>query len=173
MEVSSPALVEGAAAKAVLGHRTYSNLVQGSDDLVGLIAYSLYKRQKLDFVDSHQRDHGRPPSLDELQVFYQLVSMPGQIEALRTRSATLLEQVSEEVFDEAVQELEKDYEARLMAELKTPKNFWRAVGENIVANIVAAGLVTLAVVVFYLSRIDVVPTVGKSFGYDITPTQPK
>ncbi|WP_395055727.1 hypothetical protein [Polaromonas sp.] len=147
--------------------------MQDPHDLVGLIAYSLYKRQKLDFVDAHQSEHGCKPTADELRVFYQLVNMPDQIEALRTRSATLLEQVSEVVLEEALQEMQKDFQARLLSELKTPKNFWRAVGENVLANLVAAGLVTLALVMFYLSQVEVVPAVGNALGYEVTPKPQK
>lgn len=32
------------------GHTAYSSLVEGDDDLVGLIAYSLYKSDKLSFL---------------------------------------------------------------------------------------------------------------------------
>lgn len=172
-------MVEGSAV-AVVGpqpippvHTTYSTLVEDPNDLVGLIAYSLYKREKLDFVEAQHAKHGRIPTSDELQVFYELVNMPAQVEALRTRSATLLEQVTEAVLDETVQQLENDYKAKLTAELKIHKNFWRAVGENVVANVVAAGLVALSVLMLYISRADIVPMVGKAFGYEVTATPPK
>lgn len=154
-------------------HRTYSTLVEDPNDLVGLIAYSLYKRDKLDFVERHRANHGCAPTKDEFGVLYQLVNTPGQIDALRTRSATLLEQVTEVAFQEAVQQMEEDFKARLLAELKVPKSFWRAVGENVVANVVAAGLVTLVVVMLYLSRLDAVPVIGKALGYEVTPSNPK
>lgn len=162
-----------ASAESAAVHKTYSSIVEGPHDLVGLIAYSLYKREKLDFVEAHQSAQGCKPTTEELKVFYQVVNMPGQIEALRTRSATLLEQVTEVVLEEAVQEMQKDFQAKLTSELKTPKNFWRAVGENVVANLVSAGLVTLAIVLFYLSQVDVVPTVGKALGYEVTPNPKK
>lgn len=172
--------VEDGSTVAVVGpqaippvHTTYSTLVEDPYDLVGLIAYSLYKREKLDFLETRQAKHGSVPTPDELLVFYQLVNMPGQVEALRTRSATLLEQVTEVVLEEAVQQMEQDYQVKLMAELKKPKSFSRAVTENVVANIVAAGLVTLAVVLFYLSRVDAIQIVGRALGYEITATQSK
>lgn len=154
-------------------HTTYSALVEDPNDLVGLIAYSLYKREKLDFVEAQHTKHGRVLTSDELQVFYQLVNMPAQVEALRTRSATLLEQVTEAVLEEAVEQLENDYKAKLTAELKIHKNFWRAVGENVVANLVAAGLIALSVLVLYVSRVDIVPMIGKAFGYEVTATPAK
>lgn len=165
----------GAAATETVQpeHTTYSTLVEDPNDLVGLIAYSLYKRDKLDFVERHRANHGCTPTTGDFRVLYQLVNTPGQIEALRTRSATLLEQVTEVVLEEAVQQMEQDYKAKLVAELKVPKSFWRAVGENLVANIVAAGLVTLVVVVLYLSRLDAFPVIGKALGYEVTPTQTK
>lgn len=156
-----------------VAHTTYSTLVEDPNDLVGLIAYSLYKRDKLDFIERHRANHGRGPTPVELQVLYQLVNTPGQIEALRTRSATLLEQVTEVVLEEAVHQMEEDFKAKLVAELKAPKSFWRAVGENVVANVTTAGLVTLVVVVLYLSRLDAVPVIGKALGYEVTPTQSK
>lgn len=162
-----------APAEAPAVHKTYSAIVQDPHDLVGLIAYSLYKRQKLDFVEAHQSEHGCKPTADELKVLYQLVNMPDQIEALRTRSATLLEQVTEVVLEEAVQEMQKDFQAKLTSELKATKNFWRAVGENVVANLVAGALVILALVLFYLSQVDVVPTVGRALGYEVTPKPQK
>jgi hypothetical protein len=166
-------LLDVATKSTQPAHTTYSNLVEDPNDLVGLICYSLYKRDKLDFIERHRVNHGRDPTYDELQVFYQLIDTPGQIEALRTRSATLLEQVTEVVLEEAVQQMEEDFKAKLVAELKVPKSFWRAVGENVVANVMAAGLVTLVVVVLYLSRLDAVPVIGKALGYDVTPTQSK
>lgn len=154
-------------------HATYSTLVEDPNDLVGLIAYSLYKRDKLDFIERHKANNGRAPTPDELQVLYQLVNTPGQIDALRTRSATLLEQVTEVVLEDAVQQIEQDYQAKLTAELKAPKSFWRAVGENIVANIGAAALVALVFVVLYLSRVDAVPVIGNALGYEVKPTASK
>ncbi len=154
-------------------HTTYSTLVEGPNDLVGLIAYSLYKRDKLDFIERHKVTTGRSPTSDELQVLYQLVNTPGQIEALRTRSATLLEQVTEVVLEDAVQQMEQDYKAKLTAELKVHKSFWRAVSENIVANIGAAALAALVIVVFYLSRVDAVPVIGNALGYQVKPVESK
>ena len=154
-------------------HTTYSALVEDPNDLVGLIAYSLYKREKLDFVEAQYVKHERILTADELQVFYQLINMPAHVEALRTRSATLLEQVTEAVLEEAVEQLENDYKAKLIAELKIHKNFWRAVGENVMANFLAAGLVALSVLVLYFSRVDVVPMLGKVFGYEVIATPAK
>ncbi len=154
-------------------HTTYSTLVEDPNDLVGLIAYSLYKRDKLDFIERHKATAGCVPTPDELQVLYQLVNTPGQIEALRTRSATLLEQVTEVVLEDAFQKMEQDYQVKLIAELKVPKSFWRAVSENIVANIGAAALVALVLVLLYLSRVDAVPVIGNALGYQVKPIESK
>jgi hypothetical protein len=154
-------------------HTTYSALVDAPNDLVGLIAYSIYKREKLDFVEAQFAKHGRVLTPAELQVFYQLVNMPAQVAALRTRSATLLEQVSEEVLSDVVEQLENDYKVKLTAELKVHKNFWRSVGENVLANLFAAGLIALSVLLLFVSRVDVVPMLGKAFGYEVIATPAK
>lgn len=146
-------------------HKTYSNLVQDPNDLVGLIAYSIYKREKLDFVEKHVALHGRQPTSQEMQVLFNLVGMSGQVESLRVRATTLLEEMTEIVLEKVVDQIDTDYRERLVSELKKTKSTTRAVFENVVANIIAAALLTLFVVMLYLGQNDAVPLVGKALGY--------
>lgn len=39
-------------------------LLDGDDDLVGLVAYALYKQSKRDWIVSYRRQYGRPPNDD-------------------------------------------------------------------------------------------------------------
>jgi len=40
----------------------YEKLVENSDDINGMIAYALYKRDKIDFIRSFRAKHSRPPN---------------------------------------------------------------------------------------------------------------
>lgn len=64
-----PALPPGTAgaSEAPRAHdRIYSLLLESEDDLVGLIAYSLYKRNKVAYIESFIQDHGRAPDEQQL-----------------------------------------------------------------------------------------------------------
>lgn len=39
----------------------YSELVEDADDILGIIAYSFYKQQKIEFIQAFTEKHGRPP----------------------------------------------------------------------------------------------------------------
>ena len=47
----------------------YNSLVNDENDIVGIISYSVYKRHKIEFINNFQKEHGRPPSDDDLKAF--------------------------------------------------------------------------------------------------------
>ena len=48
----------------------YNNLVKGSDDFVGLVAYSIYKKEKIKYIQDFEDAHGHSPSTEELLDFH-------------------------------------------------------------------------------------------------------
>lgn len=71
-------------------NRVYENLVQSNDDLVGLVAYSLYKQHKRDWLISFEETHGSRPSNAELEAFLLGVLVPEQIAKYRQAAAEAL-----------------------------------------------------------------------------------
>ncbi len=47
----------------------FGRLVGGDDDLVGLVAYSLYKQNKIDWMRAFEKAHGRAPGEPEFSVY--------------------------------------------------------------------------------------------------------
>jgi len=147
-------------------------LVQGENDLIGLIAYSLYKGDKMAYIKQHISSEGREPSETEMLAFCRTIALPGQISSLRNKAAVLLEEMNEEVLKVAVSELQDNFKNQLVEELKKPRSFWKSVGENLVANILAAAVTVLAVVVVYGAQIGYVKLAGDVFGYEVKPKNP-
>jgi len=58
----------------------FSKLVEKDDDMLGLLAYGLYKQQKIEYIAQFKKEHGRGPSHEELATFHDLTSSPTQIE---------------------------------------------------------------------------------------------
>lgn len=160
------------AASGVPRHTTYSNLVEGENDLIGLIAYSLYKGDKMAYIRQHVVEEGRSPTEIEMLAFCRTIALPGQISSLRNKAAVLLEDMNEEVLKVAISELQDNFKSQLTEELKKPRSFWKSVGENLVANVLAAALTVLVVVLVYGAQIGYVKLAGDVFGYEVKPKNP-
>jgi hypothetical protein len=56
-------------APVVAPNRVYDHLVEGDDDVIGLITYSLYKKDKRDWIIRWREQHGTEPSPDQVEAF--------------------------------------------------------------------------------------------------------
>ena len=45
----------------------YNNLVSNSGDFIGLVAYSIYKQEKIEYIKKFEDAHQRSPNPDELK----------------------------------------------------------------------------------------------------------
>jgi len=50
-------------------NRVFDHLVEGDDDVIGLICYSLYKRDKRDWILAWRRQHDAEPTADQVEAF--------------------------------------------------------------------------------------------------------
>ena len=55
-------------------HDTYARFTGHGDDMVGLIAYCLYKRHKIEYLDGIRARHGREPTEAERTSFFDTIT---------------------------------------------------------------------------------------------------
>ncbi len=163
--MTSPGVSGGPQAQAP--HTTYSRLVQSDADMTGHVAYALYKRDKLKFCESIDASEQRPVEARELEIFIRSANLPTRIDAYRTEAEKALRDFAQEVLNGQLVELDHEYQAKLAAELKAARSFWRSVGENLVANLLAIAVTALLLLIIYGTRIGFAPLLGDVFGYDI------
>jgi hypothetical protein len=155
------------------GHRTFSALVQHENDLVGLIAYGLYKRDKLAFIERHRQKHGCEPSEADLAGYIATVNLESHLSMARDRAAELIEGMYEELLADATERLQYEHQAELVRELKAARPFWRSVGENIIANFVATlVIVALTVMIIINQQADPVTAIGRFLGLEVQRIPP-
>lgn len=130
---------------AKMGHRTFSKFVESPNDLVGLIAYALYKADKVAFCDAH-------PDAD-VNGFILTANLPTQVVAYRLKAEFMLEDMTEEALGEAVEKIEKEYISRARG-IERALGFWRGVGSNIVANLAALAISILLVVLVFGNKLN-------------------
>jgi hypothetical protein len=126
-------------------HKTFSIFVENPNDLAGLIAYALYKADKVAFIDTN-------PDAD-VTGFILTVNLPPQVLAYRTRAELMLEDMTEETLGEAIAGIDKDYTDKLK-KLENALGFWRGVGSNIIANLAVVAISILLVVLVFGSKLN-------------------
>lgn len=134
-------------------HRIYGELVESEKDLIGLLAYGLYKRHKIDFLQSFETDKGRKPTDDGLRPFILAASVDNQLTRYRDDAARLLDEFSEELLTQQANEIRESIRAgsEVLREIrKLDKPLWHDVKANLWAAFISA-TITLAIVVGILA----------------------
>lgn len=68
----------------------YRELVENEDDVVGAIAYSLYKRHKIEYIYQCEQETGAPPTSEQLAEFHRISSSQTSLDHYRYQADMLL-----------------------------------------------------------------------------------
>lgn len=112
----------------------FNNLVESDDDFLGLLAYSLYKRHKIEWIRSHADDHH--------DAFKKVACTPQQISMYREHAEQLAKNFIDVSLDELGKEM-KDVMTRsvIIDKIESLKpGFWRSLGNHTLS-----GLASVAV----------------------------
>ncbi|MGV8004895.1 hypothetical protein QPK14_23250 [Photorhabdus temperata subsp. temperata] len=99
----------------------YEQLVDSDDDIHGIISYSVYKRQKIQFIKDFKQKHQRDPIDSDLQPFNELSMSPAQLEFYRSEATVLTERFLADVLEEDLEEREAFFSAKVHSELNNIK----------------------------------------------------
>ena len=79
----------------------FSKLVDNETDLIGLVAYGLYKNNKIEFLENFKEKNGREPSEDELNNFNEYSCTDNSVQNyIRIAEANINELMNETIFQE-------------------------------------------------------------------------
>jgi hypothetical protein len=165
MSVLPPATAGAAPPPA---HKTYSSLVQAEDDLIGHVAYALYKRDKLAFVDSIKGNLNRPPDEAELAIFIVGCNLPARLQAYRAQAELLLERMTEFQLEGAIQEVQRLEREEYVAKLEKGKSWMRVIAEALVGSVVVAVVWAALVLVLYTNKIGADKVARDILSIDVT-----
>jgi hypothetical protein len=127
----------------------YETLIDNGGEVIGALAYSIYKQHKVEWTKQYFDDNRTPPDEAALTTFRKMNLLPGALQGYLERGQTLaqqflivgLEQKVEEIGLEVKQSaLAKTMVTTITAQLNERKTFlgWmRDAGTSIVTNIVA------------------------------------
>ena len=140
-------------------NRAYEQLVSGDDDLIGLIAYALYKKDKRDFYLGWQEQHGSPPQADHVRAFTATVLTLGQQLRYRTAARDMIDAYAKTVADAEKPLIEKGAVTERFEEaarkVEESIRWYRQIPAGIVAGLIFAAV--LVGVVAALGLADIGP----------------
>lgn len=128
----------------------YEKLVTTEDDLVGLIAYGIYKKHKIEFITKIKEEQQRDPIDEECHAFFIASTTDTQLENYRSQAETMLSEMVGNIAREEIAEFEKEMLKNYKQEISScvPSNktsFWISMG----AGVVSAFVFSLIAALFY------------------------
>lgn len=134
-------------------HRMYSQIVNDENDIVGLIAYALYKQHKIEFFkEVRKANGGSEPTEDEIQAFIRSSSTSSQIKKYRAEANGILSDVvisvAQEQINQAESEMLHDYEEKISQSVKkeTPGK-WKTIWLNVAGTALFSVILTLIFII--------------------------
>ena len=133
----------------------FSKLVESDNDLVGLVAYGIYKKHKIEFLLGFKEKHKREPDESECEVFFLTSTTETQIAKYKYEALNLISEIVSDTTSEEIRKAElemlTDYQSKIgnVLDGKLPSNtktFFIGLG----GSIVGAFVIGVLSVLFYL-----------------------
>ena len=88
----------------------YRQLVKDESDVVGHIAYSLYKADKISFIEDYKKKHeNQEPSDERFEHFHESCCLPANIQRYRMQAVEILQGFVDDTLEETTKQIEADY----------------------------------------------------------------
>lgn len=119
----------------------YEKLVRSEDDLIGLIAYAIYKKHKIEFVSDIKTKLDREPTDEECHAFFVSSTTESQLLKYRNDAQALLSEVVANTTSEELERYESEMLAKYQSNIKQClPPWWENVLWSVVASFVFSGM---------------------------------
>lgn len=173
----------------------YSRLVTAPDDIIGIIAYALYKQQKIEWITRFKERHeGSDPQDHDLAPFHDLTNTESALLGYRRQAKEILDEYLSQSINQATADIADSYNEILANELQNVEaryanatrpfagqiisiaktefsamkpGFWNGVMQNVLANVVILIITAVILLVLWSLKTSPAQVLGDAFGYDV------
>lgn len=124
----------------------YKELVKSDDDLIGLIAYGIYKKHKIEFIEQIQDKFDREPTDEECSAFFITSTTDSQIVKYRNDAESLLSDVVANTSAEELESFEEEMLASYQANIRQCLPPW---WHNVLWSVIASFIFSALGIFFY------------------------
>ena len=133
----------------------YKQLVKNESDIVGNIAYSLSKADKINFIEEFKTKHnGTEPTETDFQPFHEICCMETNINRYKMQAINILQGFLDDTLSATTKQIEKDLENDYKKELMSivGKTTVKSFSLNVLQNIVGAFvfMIIMCAIIFLL-----------------------
>lgn len=140
----------------------YNKIVEGEKDLAGIIAYSVYKKHKIEIIEQIKEDKNDDKILEsELQAFVSMSNTDTQIESYRNEAKLFLKEYSDILLKEKLEDIENYYKKKAVG------NFMRGVWQSVVGSIFFSLLIGLLIIILWSTKVGFKEVVENIFNIEI------
>lgn len=133
----------------------YDRLVESEQDVVGHIAYSLYKADKISFIEKYKGENGgQEPTAEKLKEFQDYCRMDSHLEWYRMQAIEVIKGFMDDTMKETLNQLEADFNKNHLDHLASvvepmkPPRFAKQFGNGILQSILGAFFFAIIVAAF-------------------------
>jgi hypothetical protein len=140
----------------------YEKLVEDRNDIIGHIAYSIYKQDKIDFIKS-KKDNSVEVTDEILKPFHEISSSESSIESYKMKAEIVMQAFFENTISEIYSDIEeqtKENHTQLIKDTIEPltTGFWRSVWAGLLSAFIFA--LVIAAIAFILQFHDSTITIN-------------
>ncbi|HCN11709.1 MAG TPA: hypothetical protein DIS75_05130 [Chryseobacterium sp.] len=146
----------------------YSKLVEGETDLIGLVAYGLYKNNKIEYLQNFKKKNNREPFEEELDQFNELSCTESSLQNYVRIAETNINDLMNETIYQEVERQKSDFYNNQTEEIKNivkelkPKSPWEGFGmrilQSFIASILVASIIFLIIFIIKSSQEGLINT---------------
>lgn len=113
----------------------FSELANDEDDILGQLAYSVYKRQKIEYIKAFKARNGFEPQDTDLIAFHDISNSHSQLESYRAQAARLAKDFLDSCISAESEELATFYAAKANSEISSARpGFWKGVSQSLIGS---------------------------------------
>lgn len=137
----------------------YEKVVRRDDDLVGLIAYALYKQNKRDWLIQQRQRKGKDPTETELGAYLTAQQLDRTIQMYRDQAEAVLKDFGEQVIERATPELQQ---AAISGKIEETLRWYKQLPTGIAAAFIYTVILILIALVLRYAGIDFLSIISSS-----------
>lgn len=134
-------------------HDTFGKLVEDDNDFIGMVAYTIYKKEKNNWKDTFETTHGNKPTYEEIQKFFNVNTTTQQkIEAYRKLAEDRLNTFIDQTLTSELEQYRKIVrDDAIVNAVHSP--WWKEIIINVGAGIIGAALVSGFSIFYWLGQV--------------------
>ena len=146
----------------------YNKIVRDERDVVGHIAYALYKSSKIRHIEKYKEENNnREPTEEVLERFHSISCQDDQIERYKLQATAILQDFLDNTLAETTQKIEAENKAKQLEILKQvnsikPKGFMHGVWQGLAASGLFMVFFSAIMFVVLMSSHEYTFTIGNS-----------